>query len=85
MVLSWLKGRRRVSDAADRRLLIALAGGEEEIVRTQVQNALDVIEAVAGEMTMGRALELYLDELDLDEPQATIVAQRVLARLEEES
>ena len=84
MVLGWLRGRRRLSDAADRRLLIALARAEEEIVRTHVQNALDVVEAVAGEMSMGRALELYLDELDLDEPQATIVAQRVLARLEDE-
>jgi len=84
-MLGWLKGRRRLSEAADRRLLIALARAEEEIVRTHVQNALDVIDAVAGEMSMGRALELYLDELDLDEPHATIVAQRVLARLEEET
>lgn len=84
MLLGWLKGRRRLSEAAHRRLMIALARSEEEIVRTHVQNALDVIDAVADEMTMGRALELYLDELDLDEPQSTIVAQRVLARLEEE-
>ena len=85
MVMGWLKGRRRLTDAADRRLLIALARAEEEIVRTHVQNALEVIDAVAGEMTMGRALELYLDEADLDEPQSTIVARRVLARLEEET
>ena len=85
MVMGWLKGRRRLTDAADRRLLIALARAEEEIVRTHVQNALEVIDAVAGEMTMGRALELYLDELDLDEPQSTIVARRVLSRLEEET
>ena len=36
-------------------------------------------------LSLARALELYLDELDVDEPQATIIAQRVLSRLEEES
>lgn len=64
--------------------MIALARSEEELVRTHVQNALDVITAVAGEMRTNRALELYLDELELDEPQSTIVGQRVLARLDEE-
>jgi hypothetical protein len=85
MVMGWLRKRRRLSVAAERRLLIALARAEEEMVRTHVQGALDVIEAVSGEMKMGRALELYLDELDIDEPQSTIIAQRVLARLEDQS
>jgi hypothetical protein len=86
MVMGWLRGRRRrLSAAAERRLLVALARSEEELVRAHVQNALSVIEAVSGEMKMGRALELYLDELDLDEPQATIIAQRVLARLNEDT
>jgi hypothetical protein len=84
-MLKWLKGRLRgMSPATERRLLIALARAEEEIVRTHVQNAVDVIRAVAGDMSLARALELYLDELDVDEPQATIIAQRVLSRLEEE-
>jgi hypothetical protein len=83
-MLGWLrgKGRRRLSRGAERRLMIALARAEEEMVRTHVQNALDVINAVGGEMKMGRVLELYLDELDVDEPHATIIAQKVLARLE---
>jgi hypothetical protein len=82
-MLGWLRKRRRLSTATERRLLVALARGEEELVRTHVQNALDVMDAVAGEMSTGRALELYLDELEIDEPQATIIAQRVRARLEE--
>jgi hypothetical protein len=41
------------------------------------------MDAVAGELPPGRALELYLDELEVDEPHATIIAQRVRARLEE--
>lgn len=84
-MLKWLKGRLRgMSPAAERRLLIALARAEEEIVRTHVQNALDVIGAVSADMSLPRALEIYLDELDVDEPQATIIAQRVLAKLEED-
>lgn len=84
MVMGWLMKRRRLSAAAERRLLIALARAEEEVVRTHVQNALDVIDAVEGEMKLGRALELYLEELDLDEPQSTIIAQRVLSRINED-
>lgn len=85
-MLKWLKGRLRgMSPAAERRLLIALARAEEEIVRTHVQNALDVIAAVGTDLSLARALELYLDEQDVDEPQATIIAQRVLSRLEEDS
>jgi hypothetical protein len=83
-MLGWLKKRRRLSSAAERRLMIALARAEEEVVRTHVQNALDVLDAVAADLSPGRALELYLDELDVEEPQATIVAQRVRARLEDE-
>jgi len=82
-MLDWLKGRRRLSGAAERRLLISLARSEEQIVRTHVKNALDVIDSVAGELSTARALEVYLDEMDVDEPQSTIIAQRVLARLEE--
>jgi hypothetical protein len=83
-MLGWLKKRRRLSAAAQRRLLIALARSEEELVRVHVQNVLDVLEAVGGELSSGRVLELYLDELEVDEPHATIIAQRVMARLEED-
>jgi hypothetical protein len=83
-MFGWLRKRKRLSSGAERRLMIALARAEEEVVRTHVQNALDVLEAVGSDMSPGRALELYLDELDVDEPHATIIAQRVRARLEED-
>jgi hypothetical protein len=83
-MLGWLTKRRRLSGAGERRLMIALARSEEEVVRTHVQNALEVMDAVAGEMSPGRALQLYLDELEVDEPQSTIIAKRVKARLEED-
>lgn len=83
-MLKWLR-RRSLSAAAERRLLIALARAEEEVVRTHVHNVIDIIDDMGGEVTIGRALELYLDELDVEEPHATIVAQRVLSRLEEDT
>jgi hypothetical protein len=63
---------------------VALARAEEELIETHVQNALDVVDAVASDMPIGRALELYLDALEPGEPRATIIAKRVLARLERE-
>ena len=83
MVMRFLR-KKRLSGAAERRLLIVLARSEQEIIDTHVHNALDVVEAVAGEMAPARAVELYLDELDVDEPEATIIAQRVLSKLREE-
>jgi hypothetical protein len=83
-MLGWLTKRRRMSGAVERRLMVAMAKAEERVIRTHVHNALQIMEAVAGEMKPGRALQLYLDELEVDEPQATIVAKRVKARLEED-
>lgn len=80
-VLRWLK-RRRLSDPARRRLLIALARAEEELVDTHVRNALHVYAAVSDELPLDRALEVYLEALDPGEPRSSIVARRVLARLE---
>lgn len=80
-MLGWLR-RRRLSETGRRRLVIALARAEEELVETHVRNALDVFEAIGEELPLDRALEIYLDAVDVVEPRAAIVARRVLARLE---
>jgi hypothetical protein len=80
-VLGWLR-RRRMSEGGRRRLVIALARAEEELVETHVRNALEVFEAVGEEMPLDHALELYLDTMDVVEPRASIVGRRVMARLE---
>jgi hypothetical protein len=64
--------------------MIALARAEEEILETHVANALAVMDALENELSIGHALELYLEAMDLGEVRETIVAKRVLARLEEE-
>ena len=79
-MLGWLR-RRRLSGQARRRLLIALARAEEELIATHVQNALDLLDAVGDEVTLERVLDLYFDAIELNEPDATIVAQAVIARL----
>jgi hypothetical protein len=83
-MLGWLTRRGKLSGAAERRLMVAMAKAQERVIRTHVHNALSIMEAVAGEMKPGRALQMYLDDLEVDEPEATIIAKRVKARLEEE-
>jgi hypothetical protein len=80
-VFRWLR-RRRMSDAGRRRLLIALARAEEDLVETHVRNVRRIQESVGDELALDRALDLYLDAMDPGEPHASIVAQRVLARME---
>ena len=82
-MFGWLK-RKKISNRAKRRLMIALARAEEDIIEAHVSNAIAVMDALEDELSMGHALELYLEAMDPGEPRATIVAKRVLARLEEE-
>jgi hypothetical protein len=41
-----------------------------------------VLDAVADELPLDRALALYLDAVEPPEPQASIIARRLMARLE---
>ena len=80
MVLDFFK-RRRLSEEAQKRLVLALARAEETIIDAHVDNALDVIEAVGDEMPLDRALEIYLEALEENEQRAEIIARRVLSKL----
>ncbi len=80
-MLGWWR-RRRLSEAGRRRLMIGLARAEEELVETHVQNALDLFDAIGDEIPLDRALEIYLDSMEVTDPRAAIVARRVMARLE---
>jgi hypothetical protein len=81
VLFGWLR-RRRLSEGGRRRLVVALARAEEELVETHVRNALAVYEAVADELPLARALEVYLEAIEPGEPHASIIARRVMARLE---
>lgn len=82
-MFGWLR-RKKISGRAKRRLMIALARAEEDLIETHVSSALAVMDALDEEMSIGHALELYLEAMDPGEPRSTIIAKRVLARLEEE-
>ncbi|HEY8468013.1 MAG TPA: hypothetical protein VIL18_00155 [Longimicrobiales bacterium] len=81
-MLRWLWRRRQREQAGRKRLLIALARAEEALIETHVANVLEIIDAVGDEIPLDRLLDLYLDALEPSEPRATIIARRVLARLE---
>jgi hypothetical protein len=83
-MFDWFLKRKKISGRAKRRLMIALARAEEDIIETHVANALAVMDALEDEVTMGHALELYLEAMDAGDVRSTIIAKRVLARLEEE-
>lgn len=80
MVLDFFR-RKRLSEEAQKRLVVALARAEETIIETHVANALDVIEAVGEEMPIDRALEVYLEALEQNEQRAELIARRVLSKL----
>jgi hypothetical protein len=80
-MFDWLR-RRRLSNEARRKLLIAAARAEEAIVETHVANVLDLAYALRDEVDLDRALELYMEMLPMDEHMAVSVTNRALARHE---
>ena len=80
MIFNFFK-RRRLNNAAEQRLVVALARAEEKLIQAHVDNALDVIATMGDEIPLDRVLELYLDALEDNSRRAEIVARRVLSRL----
>jgi len=80
-LLGWWR-RRRLSEAGRRRLVIALARAEQDLVELHVESALELFDAIGEEIPLDRVIELYLDAMDVAEPRASIVTRKVLARLE---
>lgn len=78
-MFNWMR-RKRLSNEAKRKILIAAARSEEAIVETHVANVLDMLALLAGEVDVDRALELYMEMLPMDEHVAATVTNRVLAR-----
>jgi hypothetical protein len=78
-MFNWLRGRR-LSKEARKKLLIVQARSEEAIIETHVENVLELMEMLAGEVDADRALEEYAGLMPMDEVVASTVANRVLAR-----
>jgi hypothetical protein len=80
-VLRWFR-RRRLSEGGRRRLAFALARAEETLIEAHVRSVLEVYDAIGEESSLSAVVDLYLDAMEVAEPQASIIARRVLARSE---
>lgn len=74
---------RKLSADAEQRLRITQARAEEALVRTHVENALMFVEALSPEVGYERAIDIYVRELGVPDPLASVVATRALVALGE--
>ena len=72
---------RKLSPEAEQRLRLAQARAEEALVRTHVDNALHFIETLAPDASYERAIDIYVRELGVTDPLATVIATRALVAL----
>ncbi len=70
-----------MGDATRRRLTMALARAEEELIETHVRNVVALHDAVGAALELPVVLDLYLEEYEDGEQRAEIVRRRVLAQL----
>jgi hypothetical protein len=78
-MFNWLRGRR-LSKEARKKLLVMQARAEEAIIETHVENVMELVDMLDGEIDAERALEEYQEMLPMDEVTAAAVTNRVLAR-----
>jgi hypothetical protein len=74
---------RKLSADAEQRLRLAQARAEEALIRTHVENALLFVDTLATDVGYERALDIYVRELGIPEPLASVVATRALVALGE--
>jgi hypothetical protein len=72
---------RKLTAEAEQRLRLAQARAEESLVRAHVENALNFVEVLAPEVTFERALDIYVREMGVADPLASVVATRALVVL----
>jgi hypothetical protein len=72
---------RKLSAEAEQRMRLAQAKAEEALVRTHVENALHFVETLAPDVGYERALDIYVRELGVADPLASVIATRALVAL----
>ena len=75
---------RKLSAAAERRMRLAQARGEEAIIRAHVDNALMFVDTLAEELSFDRAIDTYIRVMAVAEPLASTVVTRALVALGQE-
>lgn len=81
VVVKDIRQRQRRNEEADRLLQLGFAQAEEGILRTHIENALDFVALLDGQMSHERAVEQYLSEVGLSGCRAQAVLQRTMCRL----
>ncbi|MBC8090039.1 MAG: hypothetical protein H7Z40_22505 [Phycisphaerae bacterium] len=72
---------RKLSTEAEQRLRLAQARAEESLIRAHIENALHFVDTLAPELTFERALDVYIREMGVPDPLASIIATRALVQL----
>lgn len=72
---------RKLSAEAEQRLRIAQARAEEALIHAHVENALHFVEALKPDVTFERALDIYIREMGVPDPLASVIATRALVQL----
>lgn len=72
---------RKLSADAEQRMRLVQARAEEALIRTHVENALLFVDTLATDVGYERALDIYVRELGVPEPLASVVATRALVAL----
>jgi hypothetical protein len=74
---------RKLSADAEQRLRLAQARAEEALIRAHVENALLFVDTLATDVGYERAIDIYVRELSVPEPLASVVATRAMVALGE--
>jgi len=79
-MFKWLR-RKRLSAQGRRKLQIAMAGAEEALIDTHVDNVLHLIDILSDEADVDHLLRMYISSMNLPDPQAAVVQTRLFARM----
>lgn len=72
---------RKLSADAEQRMRLVQARAEEALIRTHVENALMFVDTLATDVGYERALDIYIRELGIPDPLASVIATRALVQL----
>lgn len=74
---------RKLSAEGEQRLRIAQARAEEALIKAHVDNALHFVDTLKSDVGFERALDIYIREMGVPDPLASVIATRALVQLGE--
>jgi hypothetical protein len=76
-----VKERQKKGEEIDRLTMLLLARGEERVIGTHVENAIGFAALLDGNLSLDRAVQLYLGSVNLSGCRGQVVFQRTMAKL----